>query len=1173
MTGAISCRKIQRFLFQYIFLALPVCFCAHCTTIDTAEEDIVRIFSGYEGSSSTNYMVGVESIRFGIFENSEENLTPNLVASKEWTCNSTVLLKEITPYLDDLKKKAEKGKSYRMVIELADSFGNITSRAISNTFEGTGDSTPLVLAFFMMQTNSFNLVPKLQKGVAVASASMSHARQGHASIKLPNGKVLLIGGRANESGIDITPDNADLFDPDTRTLKSIPVSGWTGGRAHFAFSKMDSLSNFDPEEGPIVMRFLIAGGETGDGIPLNEILIGSYMEGAEAIAIKVLGTLPFPAAYARAVELPGTKSVLITGGKNSIGQASDQAVLVDLESNLITPLENNLYEPRYGHAMTALPASVEGAFQGWNVLVTGGYTDRMENGSKVISTVSLVEVFTVGENTFSCFGYDTENEDCLADPCQKGCRPKDESTFATRAEHAAIPLYSKTNGEPDSDHIDEARVILVGGINRSESGTFPTYGNTEGYPSIDAWGEITCQVFGTDKLPMYEVHWDHLNTTTHTVLVVGTGNGLTDSGNRNAQIYRFSYDEGDESCRGFWDLEPIPVRAIEREEGEGVRANSPFGTNPMQVPRQDFAVTTLDNGNVMVSGGLEVSSGGLPLNTVEIYTPPIANRYSGFFDFFSTFETERIPQEECVENCGPPQPIITVDDVYANPEPLTEFKMSGLNSTSPYEDARKPFTYQWSWAPGGRPAYANEAVLVCNEPGVDYDLENDITRSGDEFTDCGETKIFFPVAGNYKFRLKVKDTAGMVSGPTTECPDCPEYCIRETKVRPSKKLYVELVWDKGGDGVRGVDMDLYLVRERDAGTFSVPHAYDDRLDPESWQSESCTNDGDCSNGFHCDTGIGFCDRICTSDQQCFDHTFGYYCNQDHASGSPTCDLHYEYPPSASQPYPPSTVYCGICSNDTSKHCGSEEDCCTDSSCSCIRNDSTCSVAGGFCSVRANEEGDDINICTKHPNDAINDTCSFQHRNPDWGTEGYENDDPSLDIDNTSGYGPETISLRKPATGKYRVIVRLFADPLGDVSPYSPATAYVQIFINGEIKSYYDPITGETTDEPISMQFDQNRTYWKVADILWDAEKEVEDLDETGDGDIEIIPYTPVTPTSPAPDLTASPYANPFRAITGPFDPMDCVDPRSIWCDALDDEIGVENYTCELVYSSIPPWCL
>ncbi len=527
---------------------------------------------------------------------------------------------------------------------------------------------------------------------------------------------------------------------------------------------------------------------------------------------------------------------------------------------------------------------------------------------------------------------------------------------------------------------------------------------------------------------------------------------------------------------------------------------------------------------------------------------------------------------------GPPEPIITVEQLYQNPEPLTDFKMSGLASCSPFGDARKPFTYQWSWAPGGRPAFAQDAILVCDLPNNPYNVDNDITRSGDEYTDCGETKIFFPIVGTYTFRLKVLDSANQPSGPTAECPDCPEYDTKAVPVKPSKKLYVELVWDKGGDGIRGVDMDLFLVRKREDGSFSVPMAYNDMLSAGTWNTKSCNDDMDCTGGFHCDMNINFCDKACTSDQQCFDYAFGYYCNMEHISGTPQCALRYEFEPTEENPNPTATIYCGICSNDNTKHCGNASDCCEDDSCTCTPSNDLCATKGGYCSPwvsSASAIAEPIYICTEHPEEMINDTCSFQNTNPEWGDSAIEDDNPSLDIDDVDGYGPETITLKTPVSGTYRVIARMFSDPLGDVSEDSPVKGFIKILINGEKVQYTDPISGEVTDEPMVAEFTETRTYWKVADIVWDADAPVDDStsDAKGNGEVTPLDYTPITSDTPAADLGAQPYANPFRAISGPFDPKDCTDPRSIWCDEASTQINSTGETCDQVYASPnPPWC-
>ncbi len=54
-------------------------------------------------------------------------------------------------------------------------------------------------------------------------------------------------------------------------------------------------------------------------------------------------------------------------------------------------------------------------------------------------------------------------------------------------------------------------------------------------------------------------------------------------------------------------------------------------------------------------------------------------------------------------------------------------------------------------------------------------------------------------------------------------------------------------------------------------------------------------------------------------------------------------------------------------------------------------------------------------------------CSPQYAGarPDWGVVGEPKDDPALDIDNTTGRGPETIYVNQPANGVYKVVVHAY----------------------------------------------------------------------------------------------------------------------------------------------------
>ena len=65
-------------------------------------------------------------------------------------------------------------------------------------------------------------------------------------------------------------------------------------------------------------------------------------------------------------------------------------------------------------------------------------------------------------------------------------------------------------------------------------------------------------------------------------------------------------------------------------------------------------------------------------------------------------------------------------------------------------------------------------------------------------------------------------------------------------------------------------------------------------------------------------------------------------------------------------------------------------------------------------------------------------CYFANLNPDWGDPEQSLDNPMLDIDNVSGYGPETIVLPSPVDGLYTVVVHYWADYGGGDAPTTVA---------------------------------------------------------------------------------------------------------------------------------------
>ncbi len=89
---------------------------------------------------------------------------------------------------------------------------------------------------------------------------------------------------------------------------------------------------------------------------------------------------------------------------------------------------------------------------------------------------------------------------------------------------------------------------------------------------------------------------------------------------------------------------------------------------------------------------------------------------------------------------------------------------------------------------------------------------------------------------------------------------------------------------------------------------------------------------------------------------------------------------------------------------------------------------------------------------------IFDDCHWRNKNPDWGLLGVVEDNPLLSGDDTDGYGPENIYLRRPYEGGiYQYKVYCFDD-----YGYGSSTATVKIWINGIKVAEY--IRGVSYDE-------------------------------------------------------------------------------------------------------------
>ncbi|MEO0323946.1 MAG: FAD-dependent oxidoreductase, partial [Myxococcota bacterium] len=93
----------------------------------------------------------------------------------------------------------------------------------------------------------------------------------------------------------------------------------------------------------------------------------------------------------------------------------------------------------------------------------------------------------------------------------------------------------------------------------------------------------------------------------------------------------------------------------------------------------------------------------------------------------------------------------------------------------------------------------------------------------------------------------------------------------------------------------------------------------------------------------------------------------------------------------------------------------------------------------------------------------------------WGDPDRTDDDPSLDIDDTDGFGPENINIDEPAFGTYRVGVHAFARS-GNVT--------VNVYCGGRAEP----------DETFGPRALSNNRFWRVADVTLGRACTIESID-------------------------------------------------------------------------------
>jgi hypothetical protein len=108
-------------------------------------------------------------------------------------------------------------------------------------------------------------------------------------------------------------------------------------------------------------------------------------------------------------------------------------------------------------------------------------------------------------------------------------------------------------------------------------------------------------------------------------------------------------------------------------------------------------------------------------------------------------------------------------------------------------------------------------------------------------------------------------------------------------------------------------------------------------------------------------------------------------------------------------------------------------------------------------------------------------CFYSNKTPEWGAAGL-GDNPRLDLDDTTGFGPENVNIDFPANGsKFRVLAHYFAD-----AGMGPTTVRIRLYLNGVIVLDETEVL-EATDKAWSLvEVDWPSGNLTIIDQLFDA---------------------------------------------------------------------------------------
>ncbi len=131
-------------------------------------------------------------------------------------------------------------------------------------------------------------------------------------------------------------------------------------------------------------------------------------------------------------------------------------------------------------------------------------------------------------------------------------------------------------------------------------------------------------------------------------------------------------------------------------------------------------------------------------------------------------------------------------------------------------------------------------------------------------------------------------------------------------------------------------------------------------------------------------------------------------------------------------------------------------------------------------------GSDLDLHFLHPAGNWNEPpwdCFWRNIEPNWANINVQTDDPSLDIDDIDGAGPENVNLNNPENITYRVGAYYFSD-----HGFGPSYTSIRIFLSQVLVFEYR-----------DKYLERTGSFWDISTIEWGPSPRVNQIDQVYDG--------------------------------------------------------------------------